>query len=69
MSALVVEGFKPSQWNFGVDGDVIRQITLSYLTSPESANGKTYQENLDDCFQICRDTPACGGVQVTIATS
>ena len=61
-----VEGFESVENGYGVKGDVIRQITLSSISNPEWANGKTYRENLEMCFQICRDTLRCGGVQVNI---
>ena len=49
----------------GVDGDVIRQITLSSLSNPQWANGNSYDENMQLCIDMCLDSDECSGIQVT----
>ena len=54
--------------NKGLDqGDhVIDQMTLSSLSHPEWANGKSYDENLDLCVKKCYKSAECKGIQVSL---
>ena len=57
-------GYKEFKYNYRIDGDILDEILLATYDNPEGANGKTYDENLNMCYERCLENPRCAAIEV-----
>ena len=67
LSGVLRVSFGAAESNRGLDSAdrKITQITLSSISHPEWAKGKSYDENLHLCLKTCAENVECKGVQAS----